>query len=104
MLIEQTKDKCSIRAEIISSCSPATGEWDSECRIYLGQRLIGTLDDGIMGDEICIRGIFDYENVKGLDVVDNALYLDANELQTIIEIIDHWIDDEEYKEKWEKVG
>lgn len=110
MLIEQTKNKCSIWAEIISSCSPATDEWMSECRVFKNQQLIGTLDDGILGNEICIRGIFDYtENGKDKEgipnLIDNAFYLSIEDLIALKEIVEHWVDEdgETHKEKWEKV-
>ena len=109
MLIEQTKDKCSIWAEIISSCSPATGEWMSECRIYKNKQLIGTLDDGILGNIICVRGTFDYrEDGKDDDgcpnLIDDALYLDIEDLVLLKKIIEHWRDDdgEAHKEKWKR--
>ena len=108
MIIERTKNKSSIWAEIVSSCSPATGEWDSECRVYDRKRLIATLDDGIMGDILCIRGKFDYrEESKDDDgcpnLVDDALYLSIENLIVLKEIIEHWEDNELHKEKWEEV-
>ena len=108
MIIEQTKNKNSIHAEIISSCSPATDEWMSECRIYKNKQLIGTLDDSILGNNICIRGIFDYkENGKDEEgipnIVDDALYLSIEDLIVLKEIVEHWEDDELHKEKWEGI-
>ena len=108
MIVEQTKNKNSIWAEIISSCSPATDEWDSECRIYDRKRLIATLDDGIMGNELCVRGTFDYKE-EGKDeegipnLVDDCLYLSIEELIILKEIVEHWEDDELHKEKWEGI-
>lgn len=110
MFIEQTKDKDSIHAEIISSCSPTTDEWMSECRIYKNKQLIGTLDDGIIGDRICVRGTFDYrEDGKDKDgcpnFVDDCFYLSIEDLIVLKEIIEHWVDDdgEVHKEKWEGI-
>ena len=108
MFIEQTKDKSCIHAEIISSCSPATDEWMSECRIYKNKQLIGTLDDGIIGDRICVRGTFDYRE-EGKDeesipnLIDDCFYLSIEDLIILKEIIEHWNNDEEHKEKWEKI-
>lgn len=108
MIIEQTKDKRFIWAEIISSCSPATDEWMSECRIYKNKQLIGALDDGILGSDICIRGTFDYiENGKDEEgipnIFDDALYLSIEDLIVLKEIVEHWENDELHKEKWEKI-
>ena len=106
MIVEQTKNKISIWAQIVSSCSPATDEWSSECRIYQRKQLIGSLDD-TMPDQMCIRGTFDYmedgKDKEGIpNIFDNALYLSIEDLIVLKEIIEHWIDDELHEENWEE--
>lgn len=102
-LIAKTKgDKTGIWAEIISSQSPATGEYDSECRIYKGEQTIGYLTDD--DESLCIRGEFDYhetgeyEKVGMEDVpqlVDNALHLSIEDLTIIKKIVEHWVSEGE---------
>jgi len=72
----------------------------SECRVYMNQRLIGTLSDEFVDAELCLRGVFDYEGVEGLHVVDNTLYLNISDLERLIEIIEHWVDGA-FEERWE---
>lgn len=112
-IIAKTKgDKAGIWAEILSSQSGGTGEYNSECRVYMGKRVIGYLSE----DEtyqLCIRGLFDYKETGEYDVVgvedvprivDNALYLCVGDLRKLIEIIEHWESEgEEHKDMWEEV-
>jgi len=109
MIVERTKNRESIWAEIISSCSGGTGEWDSECKVYYGKQQIGYLDETIASEHLCIRGIFDYKEDGTKDddgipnIFDDALYLSIEDLTTLKEIIEHWNDCDKYAEKWEKV-
>jgi hypothetical protein len=110
MIVERTKNgKNHIWAEILSSYSGGTGEWDSECKIYHGKQLIGYLDENLASDEICVRGMFDYreDGTKSDDgtpnIIDDAFYLSIGDLVTLKKIVEHWIDEEVHKEMWEVV-
>lgn len=112
-VVSRTKgSRDGIWAEILSSQSPATGEYNSECRIYRGEQTIGYLTDDDV-DLLCIRGEFDYQEtgeymkVGVTDVpqlVDNALYLNIDALLTIKKIMEYWESEcEKHEDMWEEI-
>ena len=109
-VVSRTKrSREGIWAEVLSSQSPATGEYDSECRIYKGEHEIAYMEED--DDSLCIRGEFDYHEtgecvkVGVTDVpqlVDNALYLTIDDLVIIKKIMEYWISEcEDHEDMWE---
>ena len=98
-------DKKGIWARINCSQNGGTGEWDSECLIFHGERIIGSITE--WGDRITLQGEFDYiedgKDEEGLpNIMDYSLKLSLIDLMKLQIILTSWNEEDEDSSIWIK--